>query len=448
MQIEDQYIDLYKSYSETLGKSSAGVLNEARENALNTFVKLGFPRVSSEDYRNCDLSELLSKDYGMNLNRIHFPINPQEVFSCDVPNLSTRLGFILNDRYQDTGKNTGLNDGAFFGSLNEFAKSHGEIVGKYYNSLAKDSAEGMTHFNTTFVQDGFVLYVPANVKVEKPVQIIQVLYGNEDLLTQRRILVILEDGASARLLICDHTLSQKDLFSNQVSEIFLGKNANLEYYELEMNGLNAVRVSNNYSSLGEGANLLHNGICLSNGFTRNNINVALDGKRAEASLSGIALAEKDQFVDNHVFVDHKVPECASNQLYKYVLDSNAKGIFAGKIMVRKDAQKTSAYQSNKNLCADRQARMFTRPQLEIYADDVKCSHGSATGQIDENALFYMLSRGISEQESRMLLKFAFTSDVLDKISLAPLHDRMRLLVEKRFRGELARCAGCSSTNCQ
>lgn len=448
MQIEDQYIDLYKSYSELLGKSCAGILNEARDNALDAFIKLGFPKVSGEDYRNCDLTELLSKDYGMNLNRIHFPINPHEVFSCDVPNLSTRLGFILNDRYQDTGKNTGLNDGAFFGSLNDFAKSHAEIVGKYYNTLAKDSAEGMTHFNTTFVQDGFVLYVPANVIVEKPVQLIQVLYGNEDLLTQRRILVILEDGASAKLLICDHTLSSKDLFSNQVAEVFLGKNANLEYYELEMNGLNAVRVSNNFSTLGEGANLLHNGICLSNGFTRNNINVALDGKHAEANLSGIALVDKDQFVDNHVFVDHKVPECSSNQLFKYVLDNNAKGVFAGKIMVRKDAQKTSAYQSNKNLCADRQARMFTRPQLEIYADDVKCSHGSATGQIDENALFYMLSRGISEQESRMLLKFAFTSDVLDKISLAPLHDRMRLLVEKRFRGELARCAGCSSTNCQ
>lgn len=447
MQAEQQYIDLFGQYFDKIGKSCCEMMNNPREQAFASFEKSGFPKVSQEDYRNCDMNELLSFDYGINLNRIKIQVNPHEVFSCDVPNLSTKLFFVINDQFYKKDKALGFPEGVLCGSLNEFGKLHKDILEKYYSRLSENSRDGMVQFNTSFAQDGIVLYVPANVRIEKPIQLIQILYGHEDMLVQRRILVILEKGASAKLLFCDHSLSSNRFFSNQVSEIFLGEGAGLEYYELEMGHEKTTRVSNTFATLGDNSRFLHNGITLSNGFTRNNLNVRFDGEHSEANLSGIALGEHDQFIDNHVFVNHAKPNCTSNELYKYVLDGSSKGIFRGRILVEKNAQKTVAYQSNKNLCSSRTARMISKPQLEIYADDVKCSHGSATGQMDEEKLFYIRSRGISEPEARLLLKYAFTSDVIDRISLVPLRDRIRLLIEKRFRGELSKCAGCSA-NCQ
>jgi len=448
MQVEKQYIDLYEQHSDAIANSCGELMNKPRKKSFASFEKLGFPESGMEAYRNCDIRELLSHDYGMNINRVHMKVNPHDVFSCDVPNLSTKLFFVVNDQFYKGDKTIGLPDGVLCGSLNELTRLHKKIFEPYYAKLSQSSPDGMVSLNTSFVQDGLIVYVPAAVIMDKPLQLIQVLYGHGDMMVQRRILVIIEDGAKARLLFCDHSLTPHRFFANMVSEIYIGEGASLEYYELEMGHNKTTRVSNTFASLKSGSNFLHNGITLSNGFTRNNINVSFDGVNSEAMLSGLALGDQNQFIDNHVFVDHALPNCTSNELYKYVLDGSSKGIFGGKILVRKDAQKTMAYQSNKNLCSTREAKMFSRPQLEIYADDVKCSHGSATGQIDENALFYLRSRGISESEARLLLKYAFTSDVIDTISLAPLRDRMRMLVEKRFRGELARCAGCTAANCQ
>ena len=171
--------------------------------------------------------------------------------------------------------------------------------------------------------------------------------------------------------------------------------------------------------------------------------MTFSGGHAVAHLCGMAIADKKQSVDNHTFIDHAVPHCTSNELFKYVLNDSSTGSFSGRILVREGAQKTSAYQTNRNLCATKEAHMYTKPQLEIYADDVKCSHGATVGQLDENALFYLRSRGIPEAEARMLLMFAFTNDVIENVRMDALKDRLRQLVEKRFRGELDKCAGCN-----
>ncbi|MDD4922243.1 MAG: Fe-S cluster assembly protein SufD [Bacteroidales bacterium] len=447
MQAEEAYIHLYKQHAGTLGKSCSDLLNSKRETAFDQFQLSGFPTNTNEEYLHCDLQEALSIDYGLNINRLKIPINPHDVFSCDVPNLSTKLFFVVNDQFYKNDKPIGLPEGVLCGSLNDLTSTHAHLLEPYYAKLSEKSSDGMVSFNTSFVQDGFVLYVPAGVVIEKPIQLIQVLHGEVDMMANRRLLIILEEGAKAQMLVCDHALSSMHFFSNLVTEIFVGKNASLEYYELEMDQLNTARVSNTMVSQAAASQLLMNGVTLQNGLSRNNIHVRFDGEGAEAHLSGMALGNHHQLIDHHIFVDHAVPHCSSRELYKYVLDDSARGVFCGRILVRKDAQKTSAYQSNKNLCSSREAKMFAKPQLEIYADDVKCSHGTATGQIDEKALFYMRSRGISESEARLLLKFAFTADVLDNIRLEPLRDRMRMLVEKRFRGELAKCAGCSAANC-
>lgn len=444
MKAEETYLEIYRQHSDVVAQYSAPLLNGRREAAYAALKENGIPDTSQEDYRHFDIQQALSVDYGMNLNRFVTKLNPQDVFCCDVPNLSTRLLFVVNDQCSKDPLKGPLPEGVLCGSLQDFAISHASLLEPYYGQLSADSTDGMVALNTIFAQDGFVFYIPAGVQIDKPIQLIQVLHGKEDRMVNRRLLIIAEEGSHAQLLVCDHALSSKKFFSNQVTEIFVGKNASLEYYELEMDHDDTVRVANTLIKQESNSNLLLNGITLQNGQTRNNINVKLAGEYAETNLSSMALADQQHVVDNHLFVDHVAPHCTSRELYKYVLDDEARGVFGGRILVRKNAQKTVAYQSNKNLCSTRQARMFTKPQLEIYADDVKCSHGTATGQIDEKALFYMRTRGISETEARLLLKFAFTADVIDNIRLEPLKDRMKMLIEKRFRGELAKCAGCAA----
>ena len=317
-------------------------------------------------------------------------------------------------------------EGVIFGSLKEVARQHPELVKKYYGKLADTSKDGVTAFNTTFAQDGVIFYVPKNVVVEKPIQLVNILRADVNFMVNRRVLIILEDGAQARLLICDHAMDNVNFLATQVIEVFAGENTVFDLYELEAN-----------------SNVLLNGMTLHNGTTRNTTEVLLAGEGAEINLCGMAIADKNQHIDNNTSIDHAVPNCTSNELFKYVLDDQSIGAFAGLVLVRPDAQHTNSQQTNRNLCATRDARMYTQPQLEIYADDVKCSHGATVGQLDENALFYMRSRGINEKEARLLLMFAFVNEVIDTIRLDALKDRLHLLVEKRFRGELNRCQGCA-----
>lgn len=443
-QIEQQYIDLYRQYQSTIEKPCAELLNTARREAFASFEQLGFPVKKNEEYLYTNVQEYFAPDFGLNINRLPVPVNPYEVFRCDVPNLSTALYFVVNDSfYQKESAKSVLPEGVIAGSLNEVAKTNPELIEKYYNKLAQNNTDGSVAFNTTFAQDGFVLYVPKNVIVERPIQLVNILRGDVDFMVNRRILVIIEEGAQAKLLICDHTIDNVNFLATQVSEVFVGDNAVFDYYELEENSIKTTRVASTFVQQGASSNTMFNGITLHNGKTRNNVFVTFAGENSEANVTGMAIGDQNQHVDNHTFIDHAVPRCNSNELFKYVLNDSATGVFAGRILVRKDAQKSAAFQSNKNLCATREARMYTKPQLEIYADDVKCSHGATVGQLDENALFYLRSRGISEPEARMLLMFAFTNDVIENIRLESLKDRLKHLVEKRFRGELAKCSGCA-----
>ena len=288
----------------------------------------------------------------------------------------------------------------------------------------------MTAFNTAFAQDGVLMYVPKNVVVERPIQLINILRADVNFMVNRRVLIILEEGAQARLLMCDHAMDGVNFLATQVVEVFAGANSVFDLYELEETHTSTVRISNLYVKQEANSNVLLNGMTLHNGTTRNTTEVTLAGEGAEINLCGMA-------------IDHVEPNCTSNELFKYVLDDQSVGAFAGLVLVRPGAQHTSSQQTNRNLCATRDARMYTQPQLEIYADDVKCSHGATVGQLDETALFYMRTRGIAEKEARLLLMFAFVNEVIDTIRLDALKDRLHLLVEKRFRGELNKCQGCA-----
>ncbi|MBF6628072.1 MAG: Fe-S cluster assembly protein SufD [Proteiniphilum sp.] len=442
--IEQQYIDLFEHFRSELDAHSTVGINKHRDAAFGTFRQIGFPTSKQEDYKHSNIARVFDADLGLNLRNIPIPVNPYDAFKCDVPNLSTYTYFLINDRYYDEkGPEEVLPEGVFAGSLQTFSEQYPEQFDAHYSQIADYSDNGVVAYNTMFAQDGFVIYVPKNVTVEKPLQLINILRGGVDLNVNRRLLIIAEENTHVKLLVCDHAVDDVHFVVTQVTEIFAEASAQVDLYELEENSVKVTRLNNLFSVQKEKSEVVTSGITLHNGYTRNNYHFRLEGEHAEAHVGGLAICDKTQHIDNFAFLDHAVPNCNSNELFKTVLQDKATGVFCGKILVEKDAQKTLAYQTNRNLCASPDAQMFAKPQLEIYADDVKCSHGLTTGHLDDEALFYMRARGIDKEEAKLLLMVAFTRDVVDMVRIDSLQERLSMLIDKRFRGELMRCGNCN-----
>ena len=437
MKAEQQYIDLYKQCRGMICEHSSDVMNAVRDAAFERFASNGFPTRKVERYKYTDMPALFAPDYGLNLNRLQIPVDPYNAFRCDVPNLSTSLYFVVNDIFYHDEKPKGhLPEGVIIGSLKDFATS------EYYNRLAGQANDAVTDLNTMLAQDGLYVYVPKNVKVDRAIQVINILRSDVDLMVNRRVLIVLEEGAEIKMLFCDHAADDRNFLATQVIEAYVGENASLDLYCMEETHHKNVRVSNVYIDQQANSRVNHNVITLHNGFTRNKLDLTFSGEGAECQCYGCVIADKQQHVDNNTLITHKVAHCTSNELYKYVLDDKAVGAFAGRVLVEHGAQKTASQMTNQNLTATKEARMYTQPMLEIYADDVKCAHGSTVGQLNDAALFYMRQRGITLPEAKLLLQNAFINEVIDHMQLEPLRDRLHYLVEKRFRGELNKCSGC------
>ena len=434
---EKQYIELYEQCRKMIFEHSSEVMNAERDAAFKRFASNGFPSRKVERYKYTDMQALFAPDYGLNLNRLEIPVNPYDAFRCDVPNLSTSLYFVVNDGFYTKVQAKGhLPEGVKLGSLKELATT------EYYNQLAAKDEDAVTDLNTMLAQDGLYVYVPKNVVVDRAIQVINILRSDVDLMVNRRVLIIVEEGAEVKFLFCDHAADDRCFLATQVIEAYVGENAKLDLNCLEETHNKNTRVSNVYIQQQANSRVNHNVITLHNGVTRNKLNLDMVGEGAECSCNGCVIADKKQHVDNNTLITHHVSHCTSNELYKYVLDEESTGAFAGRVLVKKDAQKTVSQMTNQNLTATKQARMNTQPMLEIYADDVKCAHGSTVGQLNDAALFYMQQRGISKKEARLLLQNAFINEVIDHMELEPLRDRLHYLVEKRFRGELNKCEGC------
>ena len=458
MNSEKQYIELYEQARQMIFDHAPEAMNAVRDKAFEDFKRLGFPSRKVERYKYTSMGELFAPDYGLNLNRLQFPVNPYDVFRCDVPNLSTQLFFMVNDAFYQ-GAQGGLPQGEKDGvqvcslsTLNSQLSTQNSplpssLLPITYGKLARTEDDAVTALNTMLAQDGLLVYVPKNVKVDKAIQVINMLTlpqaaPDTSLMVNRRVLIVVEEGAEVKLLFCDHAADDHHFLTTQVIEAYVGENASLDLYCLEETHIKNVRVSNVYVEQQANSRMRHNVITLHNGITRNMLNVTFKGEGAECQCNGCAISDKQQHVDNNTLIDHQAAHCSSRELYKYVLNDQSTGAFAGRVLVRPGAQKTSSEMRNQNLCATKQTRMYTQPMLEIYADDVKCSHGSTVGQLNEAALFYMRQRGITEKEARLLLQQAFVNEVIEGIQLEPLRDRLRYLVEKRFRGELNKCEGC------
>ncbi len=438
-----QYIDIYRQHHKDIDLHSSAPLNALRKEAMLRLDLEQLPKAGSENYENIDIPAMLAPDYGINLNRVRIDVDTRQTFGCDIPLLTTRPMVMVNDI--PAPNETKLPDGVEFGSLKEYADKYPELVGKYYGKQG-DLSNPLTALNTLLVQDGFILHVKKGVKLDRALQLVNILSAGASLMAVRRGLIIIEEGAEASLLVCDHTQCiGYDMAALETIEIYVGANARFNYYDLEESTENTRRLSTLYLRQDRDSRVTISGLTLFNGLTRNEYYCKFKGENAELQLSGMGIEDEQRNLSTYARVDHSVGHCKSNQIFKYTLDEAARGSFTGLVFVAPGAVKTEAYQSNRNLIGSEAARMISKPQLEIYNDDVKCSHGSATGQLDALQLFYMRTRGLSEETAKLLLKQAFMADVLDTITIPVLHERLNHLVENRYAGcdnACSRCAGC------
>ncbi len=437
-----QYIDLFDENSTLIEQQSPALLNTLRLSARERLETARLPRKGREDYEASDLEAVFAHDYGVNVNRLPFEADPGETFHCDVPNMSTCLYYSSNDAFHSSAtaeRNIGK---VVVEPFSMAAVDYPELMSAHYGRLARLD-DATVALNSLLVQDGLFIYVPDGVVAERPIQLVNIFNAALDMMVQRRLLIVVGKNAAIKLLVCDHTQSPDYRYlNNQVVEIVAMQGSQVDYYDMEESTPLTSRVSSIYVDQHEGSNVLIDGITLINGFTRNNYHVEVNGEHAETHLLGMTIASGEQHVDSHTFISHNAPRCNSNEMFKYVLNDKAVGAFAGKILVKPDCPRVEAYQGNRNLCGAPTAKMYIKPQLEIYTDDVMCSHGSAVGQLDEDALFYMRTRGIGIDEARRLLMQAFVADVIDGVRMEALKDRLHYLVEKRFAGTLSNCAGC------
>jgi Fe-S cluster assembly protein SufD len=443
IEITDRYSAIYKENITKITDNSSSYFNSYREAAFEKFTELGVPSMKNEAYKYTNLSLFFDREYKNYFIPITSDFIKAEEFRCDVANLDTHGIVLLNGFYPTINDNLRqLPGGVWIGNMNSAAVRFPDKIKEHYGKYAQSKSDGLIHLNTAMAPDGVFIYVPEGVALTKPVQIVNLVFSNEDIFNQHRNLIIVEKNAEFSLIICDHTLSPQKFLTNAVTEIFVGENSQFDIIRVQNEHNNAGKVTHTFIHQEKNSVASSNNMTLHGGLVRNNTYHFLGGEGAESNSFGLFLADKWQHVDNFVNVDHAYPHCTSNQLFKGVLDDMATGAFNGRILVRPDAQGTLAYQKNNNILLTNDAKMDSKPQLEIYADDVKCSHGATVGQLDENALFYLQSRGINKSEARLMLMFGFAHEVIQNIKIEALRERMDNLVMQRLKGELSRCASC------
>jgi Fe-S cluster assembly protein SufD len=410
-------------------------LTPIRTEAMKAFEKLGVPSNRHEEWKYTPIktklpgSLRLSEDHSSLVKED--AVLPPILFS-DGP--EQRLVFI-NGFFSAEHSNITKQSGLIIGSFKDNLSEHRDIVLKYYNQATDTIKENFAALNTAFAQDGAFIYVYKNTQITSPVYIHHIFTSDSaDVFTQSRNLIVAEQGSNVSI-VEDFKNLTGEKFYNHVSEVFIGQNAEVNYVTLQIETKNSTSVNYVEARLEKDARYHITTVTFDGKMVRNNVNAYMDGENALATLNGLFLCDGDMHVDNHILVDHRVPNCNSNQVYKGVLNGESTGVFNGKIFVQKDAQKTNAYQSSKAILLSDEASMNSKPQLEIFADDVKCSHGAAIGQVSKNELFYLKARGIDEVSAKGILTYAFANWVINEIAIPEIRESLDGKLKEKLRIE-------------
>jgi len=434
---------LFEENSTLLNEGVPDFLIKDRRKALAEFLRMGIPDRKLENYKYTDLTRLFAQEnYSRAFRPTSFDFDMEEVFTCDVPEFDTHVLFNVNGWYFEKNKTSQFPEGVIIKSMKRAFVENSDLVEKYYGQIADTTKDPLVALNSAFAQDGIFIYVPDNIVIEKPIQIIDLLYSEEDLYVTQRNLIIVGKNALVKLMFCDHTLAVHSYIANYLTEVYLHADSSVDIYGIQNQHNGTAYLNGIFVHQERNSQLITNTISLHGGITRNHLHVDLQGEHANAALFGLALTDKDQHCDNYTSIEHAAPACHSNQIFKNILDDNSTGAFTGRIHVMPGAKKTEAYQRNNSVLQTKAAKMNTKPQLVIDNDDVKCSHGATVGLVNEEALFYLQTRGINEKEARLMLMFAFAHEVLSNIRVEQLRLSIDRLVNKRLRGEVSRCHDC------
>ncbi len=410
------------------------LLDSLRKGALKKFSEEGIPGKKSEAYKYSSPEKLFKNPLHIfnSVENVSFDFQVNEYL---IPGLDAHIVFTVNGSFiKDVSDINDLPKGVIVSTLSEAVKNNSSLVKMHFGQLAENSKDPFSTLNSALTVDGLFIYVPEKTIVEKSIHIINLISAQENSFINPHHLFIVEKNSSVNI-IESQTSSPKhpDCICNNQSSIAIHENASAHYYIVQndehvswINNINASQDANSHFDTCT--------VTINAKWIRNNLNISLNGKNCETHLNGLFALNNKQHLDSHTMVEHRMPNCESKQLYKGIVSDSSTGIFNGKIFVRQDAQKTNAYQSSKNILLSDNATINAKPELEIYADDVKCSHGSSTGKVDEEALFYLRSRGIGEDSARIIMLGAFAEDVIEKIKISALKEYITGLIEKKIGG--------------
>jgi Fe-S cluster assembly protein SufD len=439
------YLDAYHTLGADASRQPAW-LRGLRERGFARFCEVGFPTTKNEDWRFTNVNAIAQTPFQLARDARRSEATYSDTLdACRIPGAACQLVF-LNGRFASELSDVGnLPPGVRAGSLAQTIAQDSASLEPYLGRYLNIERDAFSALNTAFIEDGAYVYLPRGTVLEAPICILFIsLPGNDPEMTNPRNLIVAENATEASIVEDYVSLGSGISFSNVVTELVAGEDAVISHYMIEREDRQAFNVSTLRSQQARSSNVSSHSVLLGGGLVRNNIHPVLAGEGGECLINGLFIGNGRQHMDNYMLVEHASPHCGSRQFYNGILDGHSHGVFHGRIIVHKDAQKTDAKQTNRNLLLSDDAQIDTKPQLEIYADDVKCTHGATIGQVEENALFYMRSRGIEETEARSLLLLAFANECLDRMKSAPVRDYLRDLVQGWLPGTSASTNGKSA----
>ena len=429
MELKEKIVSSYVAFENEVDINSA--IHDIRTEALENFEKIGFPTKKLEAWKYTSLNSVLKNDFSIFLNKDN-SVELSDVKKYFIHDIDTYKIVFIDGKYSSFLSETTHDDLDVCLMSSALTKpKYKAVIENYFNKIAKP--DNLTSLNTAFASEGAYIHIPRNVEVEKPIQIINFTTGSEAAtMTQPRNLIVVDENAHVQIIERHQSLTSNPVLSNVVTEIFAARHSTVDVYKIQNDTLNASLVDNTYVDQKSHSVVSMHTFSFGGNITRNNLNFYQNGEHIDSILKGITILEGKQHVDHHTLVHHIEPNCESHQDYKGIYDARSTGVFNGKVIVDKEAQKTNAYQKNNNVLVSDRATINAKPQLEIFADDVKCSHGCTIGQLDDDALFYMQQRGIPVKEGKALLMFAFANTVLESVKIPEVKSRIAKLIANKL----------------
>ena len=430
MALSDKLISSFLAFELEIDINSP--IHNIRTSAIKKFQDLGFPSKKLENWKYTSLNQILKEDYTVFAKQKNV-INFKKVKDYFIDNIeSYKIVFVDGyfDPFLSQTSHEGIDICIMSAALNK--AKYSDVIKKYFNKIS-DEKDSLTSLNTAFSKEGVFIHVPKNIAVEKPVEVVHIATGNEAaLMLQPRNLIVIEENSEIEIVESHRSLTSNPIFTNSVTEIFADKNTNIDYYKIQNDNSTSSLIDSTFISQKRNSDVKVHTFSFGGKLTRNNLSFVQENESINSTMNGLTIIDYRQHVDHHTLVHHANPNCESHQDYKGIFSGKSTGVFNGKIIVDKIAQKTNAFQQNNNILLEDNATVNSKPQLEIFADDVKCSHGCTIGQLDTDALFYLRARGIPKKEAKALLTYAFANNILESVKIPELKSKVKNIIAKKL----------------